>query len=231
MCLSFFGCQRTPEEKWYYHVLDSLGRIEAPLTIDTLLINTQLNGRDKMDTIVGDMIIDQYRDLYSHDYVLYLRHKDSLIVNKYEYNHENGKLISWSRFFTIKREILESATRVDYTKWYDEKGKIKHFGRGEMGFNPFPLPKFTIHKLIEKLRAEDVDLQNNVLIGERYAQPKKIIFEFDGISYYKENWEVAVVDYEYSPSGRFVTAYAQWRELDSETGEVVREWSDWWGYE
>jgi hypothetical protein len=217
-CLLFFGCKRTPEEKWYYHVLDSLGRIEAPLMLDTISINRQLNGRVEMDTVINNFAIYQYRTY--GDYVILSRHRDSLIVDKYTYKAD-GKLFSWSRHFSGNRKISGGAAIVDYTKWYNKRGKIENFGEGELGTQQFPLPRFSIYNVIEKLRTEGVDVENSVTVNRNFVHAHQKL-PHSNMEYPKLNWEVGVIEY-YDDRKDYWTV--DWREIDSDTGEVMREWS------
>jgi len=224
---AFLGCQRTPEMKWYRHVLDSLGRIEAPLIIDTLMFNRQMSGRDRMDTIINDMVIHRSRNYWGNkNYINLQWHIDSLIGDRYEYDGVDGKLLSWSRHFVNHRNFVDYGSIVDYTKWYKKSGKISTFGAGEGGQEPAPMPNFTIHKLIGQLRSEGVDLRNDVIIGQTPADTTRI--HWGEISYWKYNWKVDVSHY-HNCYRNFASVHC--REFDGDTGEVVKEWWDSWGIE
>jgi hypothetical protein len=220
VCLSLLSCKKSQEERWAYHVLDSLGRIEAPLILDTALFRKQLAGREFMDTVINKIAIHRH---YHNQFAIFsARHIDSLIANEYLYDVD-GRLITWSRKQGSENiHIASIGRRLDYTKWYNKKGKIEHFGLGDQGYDPVPLPKITIYKLIEKLENEGINLFNDLFIWKTVANPEKIVFEFDGTTYYKENWQVGVIDY-YDEHKDYMTVH--WREIDSDTGEVVREWS------
>jgi hypothetical protein len=220
----FVGCQRTPEEKWYHHVLDSLGKIEAPKTIDTLLFKEQLNGRGKLDTIIDNVYIRKYC-LNGH-YILEHQHRDSAILNKYAYTLD-GRLHEWSRYFkSSNSDFYRSEYIIDYKKIYKKNGKIDYFGGDDQGFKSVPWPKYTIYKLIERLQAEGIDVKKDIRISRRAPDPSRIL-EFDGITYLKMNWKVGVyhVD-EIYPNGGTI----HWREFDSDNGQLVREWNENWHY-
>jgi hypothetical protein len=222
MLFPLLGCQNSPERKWYDRVLDSLGRIEAPLTIDTTLFIRQLNGMETRDTTINDILIRQSRNYWDHNFVRFSWHKDSLIANKHTYDGSDGKLISWSRHFVGNGNYIDDGSIVDYTKWYKKNGAIKIFGAGELGYEPSPWQNYTIYHLLELLKAEGIDIKNNVDIGRLYTDPPTIL-NFGEISYPKLNWVVKV--YYYDDSRRnYASIFC--REFDADTGEVIKEWWD-----
>jgi hypothetical protein len=230
LALSFFGCRQTPAAKWYYGTLDSLGKLEVPLKIDTTLINKQLNGRYRMDTIIDNMVIHQHRFYDSKYYEIFSQHRDSLVCNKYTYTPD-GKLVEWSRRFvsTMDDGSKDPMTPVDFQVFYKKNGKIENFIREELGYPGVPLPKFTIHHLLKKLQPENINMQRYFDIDWRSTNPRETLYIGD-VSYPKWNWEVRVVfvDHYIGNNPNFPVELIHCREFDSDTGEVVREWYEDW---
>jgi hypothetical protein len=228
--MSLCSCRQTPGAKWYYSTLDSLGKLEVPLILDTALVKKHFNGRHRMDTIINDEMIfmSEYR---GREYTYRCFHKDSLIANIYKYDYSDGKLKEWSRYFvaTMDDGSKIPMTSVDFQIFYKKNGKIENFIREELGYPGVPLPKFTIHHLLKKLQPENINMQRYFSIEWLPTDPHETLYIGD-VSYPKWNWEVRVVfvDHYIGNNPNFPVELIHCREFDSDTGEVVREWYEDW---
>lgn len=204
---------------WRDQTVDSLNQLDVPRQLDTALFHKRLNNRVELNTIIDDIATRQF-DKGNH-YVLFLRHRDSLIANRYEYDRVDGKLLKWSRHF------LNGSANVDFIVSYDKNGKVNTFCTEETvdhGQYTVPLPKFTIYKLIDVLKKDGVNLRDVIM----YHTSSETLRIFGDVSYPKYNWQVGVFHFD---DQRQNSGTIHWREFDSDNGQLVREWNEKWHYD
>lgn len=203
-CLFSVSCI-SRQEREYRHICDSLNSLDFPPRVfDTLFFKKYGNGIE-LDTTFSNGEHHLIQLDYANNYYYAIEYPEKPIIDVMSYDGKDGKLIDWHQRFIDWKNISPWV-------WYDKEGNVCNLGATCSEEKDYIYPTYSIHRLIEKLKKENLDLFHNISIyyGTDYR-------DTDSIPYKSCGWYVMMRDSIFSNDTYNMTV----RLYDGQTGKLL----------